>query len=88
MVLACFMVLAAVQAVAVALLVIGQIQANRRWERMMESHEKLIEHLTVAANPEAWLTQQNDRYKQERRAELKAAKARIDKDAPERRGVM
>ena len=44
----------------------GQSLADRQIDKLVQVHTQLLEHLSVAANPDAWLAQQADKARKER----------------------
>lgn len=57
----------------------------RHNDSLMELHGQLLEHLAVAANPDAWLAQQAEKARKERREEEKE-RAASDK-TPDPKGI-
>ena len=62
----------------------AQSLAAKQNAALMDAHREILDHLTVAANPEAWLAQQADQARKERRAE---AKQEASKKTPDPGGI-
>lgn len=80
-------VVGGVVALGVVLAFIVSLRAQnlvaRHNDSLMELHGQLLEHLAVAANPDAWLAQQTEQARKERRAEEKEREASDKTPDPE-----
>jgi hypothetical protein len=79
-------------AVAIAAFVLawrGMTLLNKQFNKMLDAHYEVIEHLEVAANPEAWVARQAEKNRRERReAEREElAASLVDDPADEPKGV-
>lgn len=61
----------------------GQSLADRHIDKLVALHAQLLEHLAVAANPDAWLAQQAEQARKERREEEKESAASDKTPDPE-----
>ncbi len=66
-----------------------QTLQDRQFNRMLDIHCEVIEHLEIAANPDAWIAQKAEERRRERRAEehVKESEALKQDSAEERGGV-
>ncbi len=62
----------------------AQSLAAKQNATLMEAHKDILDHLTVAANPEAWMAQQAQKARDERREEQKE---RAKEETPEPEGI-
>jgi hypothetical protein len=53
----------------------------------MEQHERILEHLMIASDPDAWRVKQVDIFRKERDARREKARADGGKELPPKRGV-